>query len=187
MPRGPCPGASRAKQLLREAGFGARPPALELSYNSGELHNRIAVAVAQMWRDSLGIETTLRAEEFKVLLQDIDRGDVGLFRASWIADYDDAFGFLQLLQSQFGINLPHYANATYDEALQRASRESHAERRRMLLEDAEAAMLADQPVIPLYFYVSNHLVADAVRGWQVNALNIVYSKNLSKVDATASQ
>jgi oligopeptide transport system substrate-binding protein len=178
---------ARARQLLLEGGFGAHPPTLELSYNSGELHNRIAVAVAQMWKDALGLETTLRAEEFKVLLQDIDRGDVGLFRASWIADYDDAFGFLQLMQSRFGINLPHYANFAYDESLRRAARESDPERRRALLQDAEAAMLADQPVIPLYFYVSNHLVAAGVRGWQVNALNIVYSKNVSKVDVALAQ
>ncbi len=178
---------ARARQLLHEAGLGAQPPALELSYNSGELHNRIAVAVAQMWKDALGVETTLRAEEFKVLLQDIDRGDVGLFRASWVADYDDAFGFLQLMQSKFGINLPHYASATYDESLQRASRETDPGRRRGWLEHAEASMLADQPVIPLYFYVSNHLVAATVRGWQVNALNIVYSKNVSKVDVAVAE
>ena len=36
-----------------------------------------------------------------------------MFRASWLADYDDAYGFLQILHSGFGINLPHYANPEY--------------------------------------------------------------------------
>ena len=64
-----------ARQLLRDAGMEAHPPAVELRYNSGELHNRIAIAVARMWKEALGIDVTLRAEEFKVLLQDIERGD----------------------------------------------------------------------------------------------------------------
>jgi oligopeptide transport system substrate-binding protein len=170
----------RARQLLLEAG---PPPFIELSYNSGELHSRIAVAVAQMWKESLGLETQLRAEEFKVLLQDIDRGDVSVFRASWLGDFDDAYGFLQVLQSGFGINLPHYANREYDDLLERAANDGDISRRRELLQRAEALMLADQPLIPLYFYVSKHLVNAHVHGWQDNAMNVVYSKNLAKQPA----
>jgi oligopeptide transport system substrate-binding protein len=174
----------RARQLLLQAG---PPPFIELRYNSGELHGRIAVAVAQMWKESLGVDTRLRAEEFKVLLQDIDRGDVSVFRASWLGDYDDAYGFLQVLQSGFGINLPHYANREYDELLERAANDGDLKRRRELMQRAEALMLADQPLIPLYFYVSKHLVNAHVRGWQDNAMNVVYSKNLAKEPAGAGE
>ena len=178
---------ARARQLLRAAGLDRNPPAIELRYNSGELHSRIAVAVAQMWKDALGVDTTVRAEEFKVLLQDIDRGDATVFRASWIGDYDDAFSFLQVLQQGFGINMSHYSNGAYDALLARAANDGDADRRRVLLQDAEALMLADQPVIPLYFYVSKHLVATRVHGWQDNAMNVVYSKNLSKPGTGADE
>jgi ABC-type oligopeptide transport system substrate-binding subunit len=172
---------ARAKWLLHEAGMDRNPPAVELRYNSGELHNRIAIAVAGMWKEALDIDATLHAEEFKVLLQDIDSGDAGVFRASWIADYNDAYSFLQVLQSGFGINLPHYSNPVYDDLLERASHAAGLARR-ALLRDAERVMLADQPLIPLYFYVSKHLVDGHIRGWQDNAMNIAYSKNLSKGD-----
>ncbi|MDB6086218.1 MAG: oligopeptide transporter periplasmic oligopeptide-binding protein [Gammaproteobacteria bacterium] len=174
---------ARAKSLLREAGMEANPPTVEIRFNSGELHSRIAIAVARMWKDALGINVAMRAEEFKVLLQDIGRGDVTVFRASWLADYNDAYGFLQVLRSGFGINLPHYSNPAFDDFLGRASEEGNAPRRRQLLQEAEALMLADQPLIPLYFYVSKHLVDAHIRGWQDNAMNVVYSKNLSKTDA----
>jgi oligopeptide transport system substrate-binding protein len=132
-----------------------------------------------MWKEALGIETTLHAEEFKVLLQDIDRGDVTqVFRASWLADYDDAYSFLQVLQSGFGINLPRYSNAEYDALLARAANEVDSSRRRKLLETAEQAMLSDQPVIPLYFYVAKHLVSARLMGWRDNAMNVVYSKQI---------
>ncbi len=175
----PAQRLARARQLLAEAGMAEHPPRLELRYNSSELHARIATAIAQMWKQALGIETSLHAEEFKVLLQDIDRGDVTqVFRASWIGDYDDAYSFLQVLKSDFGINLPRYANADYDGLLARAADESDATARRNLLQRAEAVMLADQPVIPLYFYVAKHLVSARVHGWRDNVMNVVYSKNL---------
>jgi oligopeptide transport system substrate-binding protein len=170
-----------ARRLLAETGMLQSPPALELHYNSGELHGRIAVAVAAMWKEALGVSTTLQAEEFKVLLQDIDRGDrVQVFRASWLADYDDAYSFLQVLQSGFGINLPRYSNAAYDALLARAANEGDPARRRTLLQDAEQVMLSDQPLIPLYFYVAKHLVSGRVKGWRDNAMNVVYSKQLAK-------
>ena len=171
---------ARARQLLHDAGLDGPLPVVEVRYNSSELHSRIAIAVARMWKDALGIETSLRAEEFKVLLQDIDRGDAAVFRASWVADYDDAYTFLQVLRGGAGLNMPHYANAAYDELLVRASG-AEPDARRALLQDAEATMLTDQPIIPLYFYVSKHLVDTDVGGWHANVLNVVYSKSLAKL------
>jgi oligopeptide transport system substrate-binding protein len=170
-----------ARRLLADAGMLQSPPPLELRYNSGELHGRIAVAVAAMWKQALGVDTTLHAEEFKVLLQDIDRGDgVQVFRASWLADYDDAVSFLQVLRSGSGINLPRYSNAAYDELLAHAANEGDSARRRALLQNAEQVMLSDQPLIPLYFYVAKHLVSAHIKGWRDNAMNVVYSKQLAK-------
>jgi oligopeptide transport system substrate-binding protein len=172
---------ARARRLLAEAGLLQSPPAIELRYNSSELHSRIAIAVARMWKEALGIETSLHAEEFKVLLQDIDRGDdTQVFRASWLADYDDAYSFLQVLRSGFGINLPRYSSAEYDDLLARAENEADSGRRRALLQSAERVMIADQPVIPLYFYVAKHLVSARVGGWRDNPMNVVYSKQLVK-------
>ena len=135
-----------------------------------------------MWKKALNIDTTLRAEEFKVLLQDIDSGDAAVFRGSWLADYNDAYSFLQVLQSGFGINLPHYANPAYDNLLESAST-TDATARRGRLQDAERLMLGDQPLIPIYFYVSKHLVNRRIQGWRDNAMNVVYSKNLAKIGA----
>ena len=170
-----------ARELLQTAHLPKSALHLELRYNSGELHSRLAVAVAAMWKDALGIDTDLRAEEFKVLLQDLERGDVvQVFRGSWLADYDDAYSFLQVLQSGFGINTPHYSNPSYDALLAAAADQPDPQQRRALLQQAEAAMLDDQPLIPLYFYVAKHLVNQHVRGLQDNPMNVVYAKALSK-------
>ncbi len=169
-----------ARALYRDAGYSdAAPLHVEIRYNSGEVHNRLAVAVAAMWKESLGVETTLYAEEFRALLQSIQaRDETQVFRSSWIGDFNDAFTFAQLLQSDFGINLTGYANPEYDRLLAAATQQADVARRRALLEEAERLMLADHPVLPLYFYVNKHLVKPYVRGWSGNVMNVQYSKDV---------
>ncbi len=171
---------AKARVLLAEAGF-TREKALafELRYNTGEVHAKVAVAVASMWKEALGIDARLSAVEFKSLMQDIDRRDVDMFRLSWLGDYNDPYTFLQYLKGDFGINLPRYRSLEYDALLTEASRQTDTARRRALLEQAERQALADHPLIPLYFYVNKHLVKPAVEGWHDNVMNIVHSKDLA--------
>jgi oligopeptide transport system substrate-binding protein len=170
---------AEARRLYAEAGYSAaRPLRFELRYNTGEIHAELAIAIASMWQQALGAQVTLRAEEFSSLMQDIDRGNVQMFRSSWIGDYNDAYTFAQWFKSDFGINLTHYHDPQYDDLVNRAAAETDPAKRRALLEQAERVMLADQPVIPIYFYVSKHLVKPRVTGWYGNIMNVTYSKDL---------
>jgi oligopeptide transport system substrate-binding protein len=170
---------AEARRLYGEAGYSSsRPLRFELRYNAGEVHNKLAVAIASAWKEALGVEVRLRAVEFKSLLQDIDRGDVEVFRSSWLGDYNDAYTYAQYFKSDFGINLPHYRNPAYDLLLARAAAEVDLAKRREVLEEAEALMLRDHPVIPIYFYVNKHLVKPEVEGWYDDVMDVVYSKDL---------
>ncbi|HEU5137414.1 MAG TPA: peptide ABC transporter substrate-binding protein [Steroidobacteraceae bacterium] len=169
-----------ARKLLAEAGFTREKPLrFELRYNSGEVHTKVAVAVASMWKEALGVEAQMVAVEFKSLLDDIDRRNMDMYRLSWVGDYNDPYTFLQYFKSGFGINLPHYSSAAYDALLEEASHQSDVAKRRALLEQAERAMLADHPMIPLYFYVNKHLVKPELQGWYDNVMNVVYSQDLA--------
>ena len=169
-----------AQQLYAQSGYSkSRPLAFELRYNAGEVHTKVALAVASMWKEALGAEVTLTQVEFRSLLQDIDRGEVEMFRSSWVGDYNDAYTFAQYLKSDFGVNLPHYSSAAYDALLDAAAREGDPDQRRRLLEQAERTMLADTPLLPIYFYVNKHLVKPAVAGWYDNVMNVVYSRDLA--------
>jgi oligopeptide transport system substrate-binding protein len=168
-----------ARRLYKEAGYSSSNPLrFELRYNSGEVHTKLAVAIASAWKETLGAEVRLTAVEFKSLLQDIDRGDMEMFRSSWVGDYNDAYTYLQYLKSDFGINLPRYKNPDYDLLLARAAAEVDTAKRRELLEEAERLMLRDHPLMPIYFYVNKHLVKPEVDGWYDNIMNVVYSKDL---------
>ena len=178
---------AEARRLYAAAGYSARrPAAFQLSYNKSPLHDRIALAVAAMWKQGLGAEVRLHAEEFRVLKQTIDARDVQAFRASWIADYNDAYSFLQVLRSDFGVNLPRYGSDRYDRLLDEAALAGDGARRAALLAQAERLLLEDVPLVPLYVYVSKHLVAPRVRGWYDNVMNVTYSKDLRLDDLRGS-
>jgi oligopeptide transport system substrate-binding protein len=170
---------AEARKLYTQAGYSdAKPLTFELRYNAGEVHSKVAVAVASMWKEALGVEARLTAVEFKSLLQDIDRGDVEVFRSSWEGDYNDAYTFAQYFKGNFGINLPHYRSAEYDSLVGAAAVETDVTQRGELLQSAERVLLRDHPVIPIYFYVNKHLVKPEVDGWYDNVMNVVYSKDL---------
>jgi hypothetical protein len=47
-------------------------------------------------------------------------------------------------------------------------------------------MLADHPLIPLYFYVNKHLVKPELRGWYDNVMDVVYSQDLELASSPMS-
>jgi oligopeptide transport system substrate-binding protein len=176
---------AEAQRLYRECGYSREKPlTFELRYNAGEVHTKLAVAIASMWKEVLGVEVRLTQVEFKSLLQDIDRGDVEMFRSSWVGDYSDAYTFAQVLKSDFGVNLPHYDSRRYDALLRSAALQQDPLLRGALLEEAERVMLADHPLLPLYFYVNKHLVKPEVIGWYDNVMNVVYSRDLALAPAS---
>jgi len=170
-----------AQSLYKEAGYSDENPLrIELRYNTSDTQQRIALAVQAMWRDVLGVEATPVNVEFQVLLDQMRDAEVtDVFRSSWFGDYNDANTFLAIMQSGSPGNMPRYVNEEYDALMKSASEQPDLDRRRLYLEEAERVLLADHAVIPLYFYVSKHLVKPEVRGWEDNILNYHYSQHLS--------
>jgi len=170
-----------ARRLFTEAGYGPdNPLEIELRYNTSDFHKRVAVAIQSMWREALGVEATLVNEEFQVLIANVRAREITeVFRASWIGDYNDAHTFLSILQSDASANMPAYASDEFDSLMDRAANQPDLARRRLFLEEAERVLLAEHAVIPLYFWVSKHLVSPRVGGWGDNVLDYHYSQHLS--------
>jgi ABC-type oligopeptide transport system substrate-binding subunit len=136
-----------------------------------------------MWKEALGVHTDLRSEEFKVFLQ--SRGDLGrsgVFRSTWAADYGDPYSFAGLLASDSGLSDTGWRNARYDELLARSMKTVDAAERAALLEEAERIVAEEQPVIPLYYFVTTRLVKPWVRGWAPNAMDVHPSRHFYLVD-----
>ena len=162
-----------ARDLLAEAGYGPdKPLEFTLRYNTSENHKRIAVAIASMWK-AIGVKAELFNAEVKVHYADLKQGDFQVARAGWIADYNDAQNFLYLLETRTGANnYGRYSNPEFDQLMLDAEVTSDLNKRAELLRQAEALVMRDQPVIPIYHYVSKNLVAKNVVGFVDNPQDI---------------
>ncbi|MGD8379896.1 MAG: peptide ABC transporter substrate-binding protein, partial [Gammaproteobacteria bacterium] len=169
-----------AKKLYHEAGYSReRPLDVEIRFNTGEIHKRIAQAIAAMWKRVLGVNSHLVNEEWKVFLQDRKEQKVTqVYRSGWVGDYDDAYTFLSVMLTTHGVNDFGYHNPAYDQLLAEANRQKEPAQRRAMLEKAERMMLADQPIMPIYYYVSKHLIKPWVGGWQDNMMDHHYTRDL---------
>lgn len=170
-----------AQKLYAESGYSAdKPLAIELLYNTNEDHKKLAIAVAAMWKKVLGVDTTLRNEEWKVYLASRKAGNFAVLRAGWIGDYNDAYNFLSILKSDIGeLNMAAYNSPAYDELLHASEKEADTAKRAELMQKAEQVLLADMPIIPIYFYNSSHLVSPKLKGWEDNVMDIHPTQYLS--------
>lgn len=76
---------AQAKALLQAAGYGPnRPLKLTLLYNTSENHQKIAIAVASMWKKNLGVDVKLQNQEWKTYIDSRNTGNFDVIRASWV-------------------------------------------------------------------------------------------------------
>src|SRR5882672_1122209 len=155
-----------AKQLLADAGYpgGKGFPKIEILYNTQDVHKKIAAAIQEMWRQNLHIESELRNVEWKIYLDMQSRMEFDVIRRAWIADYNDPNTFLDMFTSTNGNNNTGYANPEYDRLVAAAARERDPAKRMRLLHGAEAFLMDDLPIVPIYFYITKNMWKPEVTG-----------------------
>jgi oligopeptide transport system substrate-binding protein len=162
-----------AKRLLTEAGFenGEGFPELTYLYNTSESHKAIAEAIQSMWQTELGIKIRLENQEWKVYTQSREAGSFHILKSSWIADYEDPSSFLDVWTSQSGNNFTGWKSVEYDHLIRTTRSQPSATERTFIFEQAEKLLIAEQPIIPLYFYTSVYLKHPSVAGYYPTLLN----------------
>ncbi len=171
---------STARKLYEKAGYSKGSPLhLKLYFNQDEGIRRLMIAIAGSWKQNLGVDCELIADEFRVFLvgrREKDRWDVA--RLGWMADYADPSSFLDVFSRESGENDSGYVNTTFSELLNHAESEPEGQQRMALLRNAEQVLLDDYPIIPVYFYRARRLVKPYLGGAQLTSMNRTYSKHL---------
>ena len=166
----------RARGILEEAGYTAdNPMVLELKYASSGSWNKIALAVATMWRQG-NVQTRLHNMEGRAMYAQLGLADFDVALSAWIPDYSDPMAFLDILRSESPMNFFHYDSPAFDAALRLASAEQQPDQRNRFLHAAEAEVAARCPVMPIFFGSNRALVSDSIDGWRQSST----LKNLSQ-------
>jgi oligopeptide transport system substrate-binding protein len=172
----------KARQLLAEAGYpgGEGWPGLEITYNTSESHQKIAVALQQMWKDALNIDITLANQEWKVYLDSVDQMNFQMARRGWVGDYVDPNNFLDLFLCAGGNNNTGFCDPDYDDMiLRRAPQAASREERYAIFGAAETLLMEQMPILPIYTYTSNHLIHPSVQGMPSNLMDAVNFKHVA--------
>ncbi len=161
---------SLAKKLLADAGFpdGKGFPKLTLIYNTLEEHQKIAVAIQQMWKKNLGVDISLQNQEWKVFLSNQHQMNYEISRASWVGDYVDPNTFLEIFITTSGNNETGWSNTEYDNLIRAASMEKDQNKRVKIMQRAEEIIMTELPIMPIYGYSWNRLVSPSVQNWNDN-------------------
>jgi oligopeptide transport system substrate-binding protein len=165
---------AEAQRLLAEAGYpgGSGLPTVEILYNTDDNHRAIAEVIGQMWKNNLGIDVELKNVEWGNYLDKQRQLDYSVSRAGWIGDYPDPNTFLDMFVTDGGQNQTGWSNSRYDELIEMAAAEPDPERRLAQLHEAEAILMNELPILPIYFYVSINMVKPHVKGFTANILDL---------------
>lgn len=172
-----------ARSILAEAGYpnGEGMPVLEITIdNSGE-HMAIAQFISEMWREVLGVESTI-IEKPWAELQDIrHKGTYTIARGGWIGDYSDPMTFLDVFLSYSGNNDSHWANETFDNLIEEAKLLNGTERTQRLYE-AEKLIAESDIIIPIYYYTDPAMISDRTVGWKRTSMGSWYFGDVEIVE-----
>lgn len=171
----------RARALLAEAGFpgGAGFPKVTLTYSASRAGWKEACEAVQfMWERELGVRIALAQIEYKVWLDALRTRKHQFVLDGWASSVDDPVEWFGLFVADSPNNDAGWFNPGYDESFAAAENSADPAERLERFQKLDALLLAEMPVVPLYFMNRDYLLQPSVRGWQENALGVHPLKHL---------
>jgi oligopeptide transport system substrate-binding protein len=164
----------QARALMREAGFSENKP-LRTNYvirSTAPGTYRAGAAAIQQMLAQVYIDVTILPADFPIFIATTQNHDFDVAQCGWVADFDDASSFLDLFQTGGGNNWGVYSNPAFDAMLKAAQNDPDPVSRGRKLAAAEAIVLKDQAVMPLFFWVNPNLCWPYVKGYHANPLDL---------------
>ena len=185
--------AADSKKLLADAGFadGKGFPKVALTINNQDPNfAKIAAALQQMWKETLGVDVEINTEELAKFNDDLtatankpaDPAALSFYISVWGADYPDPQNFVsQQLRTDVGNNNGHYSNTEFDKAVDQADVEVDQAKRLALYQQAETIALTEVGWLPLYYGKANLLIRASVNGLFVTPQGLFPKQDWTKV------
>jgi oligopeptide transport system substrate-binding protein len=167
----------QARQLLAESKYGGPaglPPIVYTDGGYGSSINPETAAVAQMWKQVLGVTITVENIEPNYYSDEIFSGHHGqLLGYGWCADYPDPENFADVLfHTGSQQNIGGYSNPQLDQLLEAARVEQDVTKRIGMYQQAEQIIVNDAPVIFTVHSLSYVLVKPYVKGFAMTPIDI---------------
>jgi oligopeptide transport system substrate-binding protein len=170
---------AKAQGLMRAAGYGPHKR-LSLAFETiaDPDSKRFAAAIQDMLKQ-IYVDIDIVSVDIQIHFANLQQHSFELAGSSWVADYNDATNFLDILRVHSGNNYGYYHNPAYDALLDEAQEQTDVAKRGAMLRAAEQIAMNDYAWIPVRFMVTRDLVQPYVKGWVSNVRNINRSRWLS--------
>jgi oligopeptide transport system substrate-binding protein len=127
-------------------------------------------AIQAMWLKELGVRITIAQLETKTLYTNQQTRNYSIGFSSWIADYPDPNTFLGTMVTDCGNNYAGWSNKEFDGLIEEAASTADNAKRFEIFQRAEAILLNEAPLVPLYVQPNVNGINPAVRGWTTTAV-----------------
>jgi peptide/nickel transport system substrate-binding protein len=172
----------RARQLLAAAGYGPGQP-LRLRLSTVAERKAVAEYLQKNWAD-VGVQVQIDINQAATQQELVDNGRAAFFSKSWLGDYPDAENYLSLFYSPNfspgGPDKTHFKSPEYDALYNQARREQNAARRTALYQQMDRLIVAESPVVSLYYDEVIRLTQNNVRGLAPNPMNQLLLERVRK-------
>ena len=172
----------KARQLLRAAGYSPQRP-LKLRLSTVLERKEIGEYLQKQWAD-VGVRVQIDINQSAAQQDLVDNGRVAFFAKSWLGDYPDAENYLALFYSPnfspAGPDKTHFKNAAYDRLYDEARRTQDVAKRTALYQAMDRIIVAECPVISLFYDEVVRLTQNNVRGLAPNPMNQLLLERVRK-------
>lgn len=175
---------AKTAQLLKEAGYpeGKNMPVITLT-TTVAYHNLIEYIQGELER--AGIKTKIEVTQGASLREMVAKNGINFFYGSWIADYPDGENYLSLFYSKnkvpYGPNYTGFNNPAFDMLFEQAYNVKSNEERYALYRQMDNIIMANAPVVVLYYDKRVNLYQNNIAGYSVNAQNLLTLKRIKKL------
>jgi len=138
-------------------------PILTYQYSFSDLGHKLAQTLQQQWAKNLGVKVQLQQCEHKVFFDKLAKRDYTLAPMFWYAQYHDPMSILERFKYKANPkNFCDWENPNYIRLLEKSTFDETPKEREQTLEEAEALILKEMPITPLYhgktiFMVKDHI------------------------------
>lgn len=170
----------KARQLLKEAGLGNPADWPVIRLQTIAIYADIASFMARQLEEA-GIHVQVEVVQKSLLLELTAHANAPFFRGSWIADYPDAENYMAMFYSknQAPPNYTRYHNEAFDRLYEQALQQTNDSLRYALYRQMDQLVIADAPVVPVFYDMVIHLANPSVHNMETNALNLLELRHVS--------
>jgi len=176
--------SEKAKMLFEQAKMElniSEFPKIELAATSKSLD--ICKFLQHEW-SQYGIETEIELNQWAALKEMVANNKVGMFRASWIADYPDAENYFLLFGSEHfspkGPNYTHFFSNEYDSLFNIINFTASIDQKMGIYRQMDSIIIANSPIIPLFYDEVVRFLHIDIQGFEPNSMNLMKLKKVKK-------